>query len=197
LKAVPLASRTQHSSNWHFNAGGTFFELPAKNAGGFSRVRAVATHDRRIVDYCSFRGLFIMSGLSVDARESNPHIIRSTDGRTALWVGAVDDVWKLGKPRGVGGPWKNTPAKAGQPSDVYLMSGYDSKVLTVSHSAMAPVNFQVECDITGAGLWAVSQTIEVASGETARYEFPAAMDACWLRVRASADCVSTAQLEYK
>ena len=26
----------------------------------------------------------------------------SDDGKTALWVGAVDDVWRLGKPRGFG-----------------------------------------------------------------------------------------------
>jgi hypothetical protein len=89
------------------SAGGTFYELPAENAGGFAKVRAVATHNRRIHDFCSYSGLFLMSGVAADA-PANPHILRSDDGRAALWAGAIDDVWKLGKPRGLGGPWRDS-----------------------------------------------------------------------------------------
>ena len=31
------------------------------------------------------------------------------DARAALWLGVFDDLWQLGKPRGDGGPWLNTP----------------------------------------------------------------------------------------
>ena len=40
-----------------FNCHGTFYELPAENAGGFAKVRPVTTHNRRVHDYCSYRGL--------------------------------------------------------------------------------------------------------------------------------------------
>ena len=53
--------------------------------------------------------------------------IKSADGKLGLWFGAIDDLWKLGKPVGVGGPWKHTAVKAGKPSDAYLMTGYDKK----------------------------------------------------------------------
>ena len=52
---------------------------PAENAGGFSKMRPIATHGRRIMDYCSYRGLLILTGISADAGEENRHIIRSDD----------------------------------------------------------------------------------------------------------------------
>ena len=55
-----------------FNAHGTFYELPAENAGGFAKLRPVATHNRRIHDYCSYRGLLIMSGVTLNAGPDNP-----------------------------------------------------------------------------------------------------------------------------
>jgi hypothetical protein len=96
-----------------FHADGSFYELPASNAGGIAKVRPVATHKRLVHDFCSYRGLFVMSGVATDASSDNPHIIRSDDGKVALWAGAIDDVWKLGKPGGTGGPWKSTKVKAG------------------------------------------------------------------------------------
>ncbi|MFA7006579.1 MAG: hypothetical protein WC429_21225, partial [Verrucomicrobiia bacterium] len=41
------------------NVHGTFYELPAENAGGMAKVRPVATHNRRIKDYTSYRGLLV------------------------------------------------------------------------------------------------------------------------------------------
>lgn len=70
-----------------FQAGGTFYELPAENAGGFIKMRPVTTHGRRITDYCSYRGLLVLAGVSPDAK--GEHIVRSDDGKAALWLGAV------------------------------------------------------------------------------------------------------------
>jgi len=47
-----------------FNCHGTFYELPAENAGGFAKVRPISTHNRKIADYCSYRGLLVMTGIS-------------------------------------------------------------------------------------------------------------------------------------
>lgn len=180
-----------------FNAGGTFFELPAENAGGFSKVRAVATHNRRISDFCSYRGLFIVSGVANDAPMTNRHIIKSDDGQAALWAGAIDDVWRFGKPRGVGGPWHHTSVKAGVPSDPYLLTGYDQKMLVLSTDSPTPIALRVECDLSGTGLWVPYREFEVMSGKSLTHEFPASFTAYWLRVVAPRDCIATAQLTYK
>lgn len=180
-----------------FNAGGTFFELPAENAGGFAKARAVATHNRSIGDYCSYRGLLVMSGVVAEAPATNQHIVRSDDGRTALWVGAIDDVWKLGKPRGTGGPWKDSEVRARVPSDPFLMTGYDRKTLTLSHRSSSTVAIRIECDITGAGFWVPYREFEVGPGQSLTHEFSPTFSAYWLRTVSEADCVATAQLQYE
>ncbi len=177
-----------------FNAHGTFYELPADNAGGFAKVRAVATHNRRIHDFCSYRGLFVMTGLANDAAHS--HIIRSDDGKAAVWVGAIDDAWQLGKPRGFGGPWKNTTIDANAPSDPYLMTGFDSKTLTLSHGSKQTVTIRLELDITGDGLWKSYKSFAVPAGEEIVFAFPSTVTAYWLRVVAGQACDATAQLTY-
>ena len=180
-----------------FNAHGTFYELPADNAGGFAKLRPVATHNRQIHDYCSYRGLFIMTGVADGAPTNNPHIVRSDDGKAALWVGAIDDVWKLGKPRGRGGPWKNSAVKAGQPSDPYLMTAYDRKSFSLAHDAQAAVNIVVQVDLTGDGNWVTYHSFEVAPGKTVEHNFPDGFSAYWLRTASAQDCRATAQLSYQ
>jgi hypothetical protein len=175
-----------------FNAGGTFFELPAENAGGFAKIRPIATHNRRIKDYASYRGLMVISGVRGDA--AGEHIIRSSDGKTALWVGAVDDLWKFGKVRGEGGPWLKTAAKAGVPSDPYLCTGYDRKRLTLAADKLVQVT--VEADISGTGLWVPYQIFDVQADRPTQHTFPAAFSPYWLRFVANTDAVVSAQLVY-
>ena len=178
------------------NAAGTFFELPAENAGGIAKVRAVTTHNRCIHDYATWRGLFLMTGLAADAPATNAHVIRSADGQAAVWAGAVDDLWSLGKPVGVGGPWKDTAVAAGQPSDPYLLTGYDQKSLALSHTSTTPVRVRVEVDLTGTGQWVNYRTFEVPAGQTLTHTFPAAYQAYWLRAVAESPTTATAWLTY-
>lgn len=177
------------------SACGTFYELPAENADGFAKIRPVCSHDLRVTDFGGYRGLFLMSGIQQNA-PSSEHIIRSEDGKAALWAGAIDDLWKLGKPRGQGGPWKNTATKAKSQSDPYLMWGYDKRVLKLSHAEKQPVSFHIELDLTGTGLWVTYQQRAVAAGENLALEFEPAVQARWLRVTANQDCTATAQLTY-
>lgn len=177
-----------------FNCHGTFYELPAVSAGGFARIRPISTHRRRISDYCSYRGLLVMSGLQAAA--ANPHTIRSTDGKTALWVGAIDDIWELGKPTGRGGPWLNTAVTSGRASEPYLMTGYDRKTLTLS--ATDPVTITAEVDLTGVGLWQQYRSLPLAGGgKKVTHVFPMAFQAYWIRFRSDKATTATAQLVYE
>ena len=178
-----------------FHCHGTFYELPAENAGGFARIRPISTHNRKITDYCSYRGLLVMTG--VCGGESNRHIIRSEDAQAAVWVGAVDDLWQLGKAVGRGGPWKDSAVKANVASDPYLMTGYDRKRLTLSHDRSQGISIRVEVDITGMGDWMPYHTFDVCGGATVTHDFPASFAAYWVRVVADRDCTATAWLDYE
>ncbi len=179
------------------NAAGTFFELPAENAGGIAKVRALTTHNRRIQDYASWRGLLVLTGLDAEAPVSNSHIVRSTDGKAAVWLGVVDDLWRLGKPVGVGGPWKDTAVQPGVASDSYLLTGYDRKTLTLSHTSALPVRFRVEVDLTGTGQWVNYRNVDVPAGQALAHAFPAAYQAYWIRFVAESATTATAWLDYK
>ena len=178
-----------------FNCHGTFYELPADNAGGFRRVRPIATHNRRIFDYCSYRGLLVISGIRLAAAGNNRHIIRSGDGKAALWVGAIDDLWELGKPVGDGGPWFNSRVRAGEFSDPYLMNGYDRKSLELETADAAAVTVQV--DLSGMGDWQTYKTFALSAGQRMKIEFPRAFQAYWIRFRSDRSTTATAQLHYR
>lgn len=185
------------------HAHGTFYELPAENAGGYAVIRPVATHPFRIHDYASYRGLLVLTGISVAAGAStNPHLIRSHDGKAAVWAGAVDDLWKLGKPTGHGGPWRHSAVRARQPSDPYLIGFYDERSLTLSHASGEPVTISIEVDpaghaACGYGPWVHYLSVVVAPGQKWEHRFPPAFSARWIRFTADRSTTATALLEYR
>jgi hypothetical protein len=179
-----------------FNAAGIFYELPSNNAGGIAMVRPITTHALDIDDYCSWRGLMVMGAATAGAAR-NERLVRAANGTSALWLGISDDLWQLGKARGVGGPWKDTAVRAGEPSDPYLMTGFSEKVLHLSHGGPAPLTVRVEIDLTGTGVWVSYATFEVPAGRTLDHRFPEAFNAYWLRAVALADGRATAQLTYR
>ncbi|PQO40700.1 hypothetical protein [Blastopirellula marina] len=176
-----------------FNCGGTFYELPARNAGGMAKVRPIASHPYAIHDYCSYRGLMIVSG--IDAEAKGEHILRSDDGRVALWAGVIDDLWKLGKPVGIGGPWKETAVEGGAPSDPYLMTGFDAKRLTLLSDVATKI--KIEVDITGTGNWQTYETVDLNPNQPEKITFPADFQAYWIRFTSTQPGKMTGQLEYK
>ena len=179
-----------------FSAHGTVYELPADNAGGFAKVRPIASHGLAIHDFCSWRGLLALTGVQADAMDSE-RIVRSADGNAAVWLGVVDDLWQLGKVRGIGGPWKRTRVQPGEPSDPFLMTGFDHKELELQHDADKAVAFALEADLCGDGKWTVVQRFVVPSGETVRHVFPRGWSAYWVRLRVDVACAATAQFTYR
>ncbi len=177
-------------------AHGTFYELPALNAMGAIRMRPIATSDAAVHDYCSYRGLLVLSGIDPNGKD-NRHLIRSDDGKAAVWVGAADDLWQLGKPRGFGGPWKNSDVTAGKPSDPYLMTSYDKKQITLANHGDIETTITVELDATGDGRFAAYQSFKLAPGAKETFVFPDWINAYWVRTVSSATTNATAQLTYE
>ena len=178
------------------NCGGTFYELPLPSAGGVAKIRPICTHDRLIGDYCTWRGLLVLTGVRLDAEKSD-HAYYSSNGKAGLFFCALDDLWKLGKPRGHGGVWKNSDVRAGLPSDPFLMSGFDKKSLYLANESDASVNFVLEADITGEGKWIPFQRLRVAPGQTNHYDFPPSFNAYWVRLTAASNCKATTLFTYE
>jgi hypothetical protein len=180
-----------------FNCAGTFYELPAENADGYAKIRPVASHNFRIHDYASYRGLLVITGLQVNIPDGNEHIIRSDDGIAAVWAGVIDDLWKMGKPTGQGGPWKNTAVEANTPSDPYLIGFYDLKELSLSHSSTEAVKFTIEVEPVGHGPWMNWKEVSVKPGETFTHKFSDSFQSRWIRFKTDTKCKATAWLDYQ
>jgi hypothetical protein len=178
------------------NVGGTFFELPARNAQGLAKIRPIATHNLAIHDYASQFGLMLVTGKIIPNIASS-RIFESEDKAVRVWAGVIDDLWQLGKPRGTGGPWRNSAVQAGVPSDPYLMSGYDRKEVALSHTAAEPVAIRLEADIDGTGLWVPYQRFSVPPAMEIHHTFAEAFGAYWIRAVAEADCGATVQFTYR
>lgn len=179
-----------------FNCHGTFYELPAENADGFAKIRPIASHNFRIHDYASYRGMLIITGINPEQSFENSHIIKSNDEKLALWAGVIDDLWEMGKPMGAGGPWLEDVVLADLPSDPYLIGFYDKRKVTLSHNAKESVQFSIEVNPIGHGPWMVYKEVSVPEGETVIHEFPANFEARWVRVRSNKNCEATAWFEY-
>lgn len=180
-----------------FSCHGTFYELPAENADGYAKIRPVSSHHFRIHDYASYRGMLVMTGLDPKYAKGNEHVVVSDDGKAAVWVGAIDDLWGMGKPIGQGGPWKNTSVEAGDVSDPYLIGFYDKKTLTLSHHSQKEVTFIIEVDPTGNGKWMKYTTLTVSPDEKLIHTLDSNFQARWIRFSADTNTNVTAWLEYK
>jgi hypothetical protein len=187
----PRGIREVESERYMANFHGTFYEIPRE--AGLTSIRPIATHEKQIMDFCTWRGLLVLSGTRIDA-EPNGHYFTSLAQETGLWFGAIDDVWQLGKPRGKGGPWKDTAVEANTPSLPYLMTGYDQKTLTLTADKPTTIVVEIDFDHTG---WHSYRTFNVEAGESISYDFPEGFSAHWLRVTSDQDCVATAWLEYR
>ena len=195
----PRASREVESERHLANIHGTFYEVPLITNGAppaFHLMRPVSSHSKQITDFCSWNGLLVLAGVRADATNDG-HVFADADHGTALWFGAVDDLWKLGKPVGHGGPWHNTQAKAGVPSDPYLMTGYDRKSLELSHRSTEPVTITLQVDINGTGLWVDFRSFDVEPGRTLSYRFPAGFSASWVRAVSDRDTNATLTFTYR
>ena len=177
---------------------GTFYELPAENADGFARIRPVSSHPYAINDYCSYRGMLVMSGVSKDAAsKQNRHIVTDKNGKAAVWTGVIDDLWNLGKPVGKGGPWNHSKVSANEPSDPYLFGFYDKRSMKLSNDGDCNATFRVQLDPDGSGSWMNYASCTVKPGETVNYIFPTGLQARWLRIVSDSDTIATALLTYE
>jgi hypothetical protein len=186
----PRGHRELESERFMLNAHGSFYEVGRE--AGYIAMRPVSTHNKKIMDFATWRGLLVLTGTKNNATHDE-HYFPSQQGN-GLWFGAIDDLWKLGKPRGEGGVWKNTPVKANQPSLPYLMTGYDKKKVTIITDTDVKITLELDVDLTG---WHQFKIIQAIKGETIEYLFPDGYSAHWIRAIADKDCEATITFKYE
>jgi len=177
------------------NAGGIFYELPRDISGGIKKIKPISTHKKMIIDFCSWRGMMVISGTKPDAR-ADKHFYTDPEIDAGVWLGTIDDLWKFGKATGKGGPWLNSDVTAGELSDPYLMLGFDKKELTLIHDSEETVSFELFADFTGEGEFKLVEVIQVDHGIDKAYKFQEGFSAHWVRLRIDNNCRASAIFSY-
>lgn len=188
--------REIESERYLMDCHAMFYELsPVPWAGGkIWGVRPISTHLRIIPDYCAWRGMLVLGGnQQTPIWDTN---LAVGDAESNLWFGKSDDLWNFGKPAGWGGPWWKDDVVAGEPSDPFLMTGFDKKVLHLTHTGPDTVEFTVEVDFLGDESWAVYETFAVPGGGYIHHEFPSGFSAHWVRVTLDTAANATAYFTY-
>ncbi len=174
---------------------GLFYEIsPVAWGDRIFGVKPVCQHLRIIPDYCSWNGLLVLAGNQTTANMDRNLVVGQP--QAGLWFGKSDDLWSWGKPAGWGGPWWDTPVRAGVPSDPFLMTGFEHKALHLAQRGESAVEFTVEVDFLGSGDWHACETIRVPPGGYRPHVFADGFSAHWIRVVASANCTATAYFTY-
>lgn len=167
---------------------GLFYELqPLPFEGSIWGVKPVCRHLRIIPDYCAFRGLLALGGNQTSPNNDNYRY--AGQPQSGIWFGKTDDLWSWGKPAGWGGPWRQTPVRSNEPSDPFLLTGFDKKMVHLKSDK--PATFRMEIDFLGNGDWQLYETIRVNG--YARHIFPDGFSAHWIRLSSSVDCTATAE----
>jgi hypothetical protein len=119
--------------------------------------------------------------------------VAAPQSQSNLWFVKPDQLDHFGPVIGRGAVWLSDKIEANTPSDPYPMTGYDKKSLTLTSSNPTKITFEI--DITGHGDWMTYRPVAVSSPFS--HQFPASVQAYWLRVTSSKNTVATAQLSYE
>ena len=176
----PRGIRECESERYLMNIHGTFYEKPRE--GGMWKVKPVASHHRQIMDFCTWRGLLVISGTKPDAQPDGQYF-RQRRRRRACGSARSTTSGSSASPSAAAGRGAHTAVTPGRPSDPYLMNGYDRKRVELSHDAAEEVTITIEVNFDHTD-WRPYQAFPVPAGQTVTHEFPAGFAAHWVRVTA-------------
>ncbi|MFC1537258.1 hypothetical protein ACFL4P_00355 [Gemmatimonadota bacterium] len=186
--------REVETERYLMDCHGMFYELPAmvydNKVWG---VKPICSHLRIVPDFCSFRGMFVMAGNQATPVGGN---LLSPQSQSGIWFGKTDDLWAFGKPQGWGGPWRKTAVAAGAPSDPFLMTGFDRKILHLTNNDNQSTIITIEIDYLGNGSWQKYESISLEGGSYRYHIFPPGFSAHWVRLVSGENCNLTAEFIY-
>lgn len=174
---------------------GMYYELsPWAYGGQIWGVRPISTHLWVLGDFCSWRGMLVMG--ADNASPSTGHNVTTAEPQSGLWFGKTDDLWSYGKPSGWGGPWWEDDVVANEPSDPYLMTGFEHKTLHIQNHGDETVTVAVEVDPRGDASFGRYHELTVEPGALGVHVFPTGFSAHWVRLVSDRDARLTGQLFY-
>jgi len=111
---------------WMMDMHGMFFDFPptfsAANSGG---IRPIGSHLRYVPDFCEWNDRLV---LATDETSIQGNRLAGQP-QSNLWFGSYEDLKTWGPASGYGGPWLEDRVRADEPSDPFLVAGFDRRVI--------------------------------------------------------------------
>ncbi|MEZ2347974.1 hypothetical protein [Terriglobus sp. RCC_193] len=185
--------REVETEHYMMDIQGMFYELqPLAFEDRIWGVKPVCQHLRIIPDYCSFRGMLALGGNETTPNNDNNAV--AGQPQSGIWFGKTDDLWSWGKPKGWGGPWRKDMVKAGEPSDPFLFTNFEHKMLHLISDKAGTVEIQI--DFLGDGTWVKYETVKLSAGEYHPVIFPEGFSAQWARLVPGVSAKMTAEFMF-
>lgn len=176
---------TMHGMFWRFPK--TF--RAAQSAGIAPR----STYIRVIGDFTRWQDKIV---LGCDDTATNEFFnTRNVKGKIAgpgqsqsnLWFLPPARLDQLGTPIGRGALYIHDDLRANTPSEPFLFSGFEQRLLHLTHETKQDLTFTVEIDKRGDNTWTKLRDLEVPAGGYTHTTFSASEQAAWLRIKPNAD----------
>ena len=177
---------TMHGSFWRFPRDFS----PAKSSGIAPR----SNYMKVIGDFARWGDRLVMGcddtaqSEFLNKRKAKGKLAAPGQSQSNLWFVEPAQLDQLGPPIGRGAVWLDEAVKKNETSDVFLFSGFDQRMLHLTHDAGTPVTFTLEVDRAGNNRWSELRRVEVPATGYAWTAFTPAEKGAWLRLRASRDC---------
>lgn len=116
--------------------------------------------------------------LAGNKKSANPdgHYFKTGDGQEGLWLGSVEDIWKMDSPHGEGDAFIGG-VQVGSISDAFLFGGYEKKELVITSNVYATVEIQLDYGDELDWAWRKYMTVNVSPTQPYTYEFPEGLSA--------------------
>ena len=76
------------------------------------------------------------------------------------------------------------------------MTGFDKKVIHLTHDSVSDVTFDIQVDFLGNGTWKTYESVRVPPSGYKAFIFPDGFTAHWVRLKPNTSCTATAQFMY-
>ncbi len=184
---------------------GTFWDFPStfsrRNSSG---IAPRSNYLKVIGDFCRWEDRLVLgcddsaAGEFLNTRPFKAENGAPRQSNSNLWFIDPEDLDSFGPAIGRGSVWLNDEVAAGEKSLPYLFSGYDHRLLHLSHGNKGAATFTLEVDKEGTNEWTALKEIPVNEGESVFHAFEKSDAGAWIRISPDKDTTSTiAHFQYR
>jgi len=172
---------------------GMFYDFPETfSASNTAGIKPMGSHLRYIPDFINWNGQIVLA-TDETSIQGNP---LAGQPQSNLWFGSYDDLSGWGPATGYGAIWLKEKVIANKPSNAYLMSGFDNRMVHLQNYGNSLVSITMEIDINGDNNWRVLKTITLDKRGYSGYIFDKGLKAEWVRLTSDKSSELTAAFHF-